>query len=58
MFSLIDMTQLTPEKNGFLRVHLNIIHYWLVETWNLIGNYFLGYRMRIKVISGLVKPGV
>ena len=56
MFSLINITPSTPDiKTGFSKVKENILTwhaYWL----NL--NYFLGYRMRIKLISGLVKPGV
>ena len=47
MFSSIDMTQLTPEKKTVFKPLIGRILY-----------FFLGYRMRIKVISGLVKPGV
>ena len=56
MFSSIDMTPLTPEiKTSFSKGKEYIL------TSHLIGsvlNFFLGYPMHIKIISGLVKPGV
>ena len=56
MFSSIDMTPSTPEiKTSFSKGKEYIL------TSHLIGsvlNFFLGYPMHIKIISGLVKPGV
>ena len=51
MFSSIDMTQLTPEKTGFSKVKEYIFTSY-ADWLNLC--VFLGYRMRIKIISGLV----
>ena len=56
MFSSIEMTQLTPEKNPvFQKLKSTSKHDTLI---GLILNFFLGYRMCIKIISGSVKPGV
>ena len=59
MFSTIDMTPSTPEmrkkiKTGLSKVKERTLT-WHADKLNF--KFFLGYRMRINLISGLVKPG-
>ena len=62
MFSSVDMTPIfdvtpsTPEiKPGFSKVKEYILT-WHADWLNF--KIILGYRMRFKIILGLVKPGV
>ena len=56
MFSSIDMTQLTPEKTPVFQKLKSTSYHDTLIGWILY--FFLGYCMLIKIISGLVKPGV